>query len=68
MLQVVEEDVIVCILTVSKAAVRSRRVRRDGEPESAAIWRSLVTLTKAVSVLWGQGESRTGTFQKGYCV
>ncbi len=38
--------------TVSNAAVRSRRMRRDGEPESAASRRSFVTLTKAVSVLW----------------
>ena len=37
--------------TVSKAAVRSRRMRREGEPASAAIKRSFVTLTRAVSVL-----------------
>ena len=38
--------------TVSKAAVRSRRMSRDGEPASADISRSLVTLARAVSVLW----------------
>ena len=38
--------------TVSNAAVRSRRMRSDGEPASAVISRSLVTLTRAVSVLW----------------
>ena len=37
---------------VSKAAVRSRRIRSDVEPASAVIRRSLVTLTRAVSVLW----------------
>ena len=37
---------------VSKAAVMSRRMRRDGEPSSAVIRRSLRTLTRAVSVLW----------------
>lgn len=37
--------------TVSKAAVRSSRISSDGEPVSAAIRRSLVILTKAVSVL-----------------
>ena len=36
---------------VSKAADKSRRMRREGEPESAAIRRSFVTLTRAVSVL-----------------
>lgn len=37
---------------VSKAAVRSRRMSIVSSPESAAIRRSLVTLTSAVSVLW----------------
>lgn len=37
---------------VSKAAVRSRRMSIVSSPESAAIKRSLVTLTSAVSVLW----------------
>ncbi len=36
---------------VSKAALRSSKIRIDREPESAAINRSLVTLTNAVSVL-----------------
>lgn len=36
--------------TVSEAAVRSRRMRRDGEP--AVIRRLLVTMTSAVSVLY----------------
>ena len=38
--------------TVSKAAVRSRRIRSDGDPESAVIRRAFVTLSRAVSVLW----------------
>ncbi len=38
--------------TVSNAAVRSRRMSKEGDPESAAIRRSLVTLNNAVSVLW----------------
>lgn len=37
---------------VSKAAVRSRRMRIDREPESAAVRRSFVILMSAVSVLW----------------
>ena len=37
---------------VSKAAVRSRRMRMDKCPESAAIRRSLVIFMSAVSVLW----------------
>ena len=38
--------------TVSNAADRSRRMRKEGEPESDDIRRSFVTLTRAVSVLW----------------
>lgn len=38
--------------TVSNAAVRSRRMRSEGDPASAVISRSFVTLSKAVSVLW----------------
>ena len=38
--------------TVSNAAYRSRRMRREGEPESDDIRRSFVTFTRAVSVLW----------------
>jgi len=38
--------------TVSKAADRSSSMRSDGEPASAVIRRSFVTLTRAVSVLW----------------
>jgi len=38
--------------TVLNAAVKSRRIRRVGEPASAVIGRSFVTLTRAVSVLW----------------
>jgi hypothetical protein len=65
-LQVVEEDIVVdkC---VSKAAVKSKRMRSDGEPVSAAIRRSLVTLTKAVSVL-GQGRNQTEISQTDYFV
>jgi len=37
---------------VSKAALRSRRMRMDNSPESAAIRRSFVILRRAVSVLW----------------
>lgn len=37
---------------VSKAALRSRRMRMDSKPESAAIRRSLVIFRRAVSVLW----------------
>ena len=37
---------------VSKAALRSRRMRIVRCPESAAMRRSLVILTRAVSVLW----------------
>ena len=37
---------------VSKAALRSRRMRMESEPESAAVKRSLVILIRAVSVLW----------------
>ena len=37
---------------VSKAALRSRRMRMVRCPESAAMRRSLVILTRAVSVLW----------------
>ena len=36
---------------VSKAALRSRRMRIVKSPESAAMRRSLVILTRAVSVL-----------------
>lgn len=36
----------------SKAALRSRRMRMDSSPESAAIRRSSVILRRAVSVLW----------------
>lgn len=36
---------------VSKAALRSRRMRIDKSPESAAIRRSFVILRRAVSVL-----------------
>lgn len=39
-------------LTVSKAALRSRRRRMVREPESEERSRSLVTLRSAVSVLW----------------
>ena len=39
-------------LIVSKAAVRSRRMRMDSRPESEERRRSLVTLRSAVSVLW----------------
>ena len=39
-------------LMVSKAALRSRRRRMVSEPESDASRRSLVTLRRAVSVLW----------------
>ncbi len=38
--------------TVSKAAVKSRRTSLVKSPESAANSRSLVILTRAVSVLW----------------
>ena len=38
--------------TVSNAADRSRRMRKEGEPESNDIRRSFVTFTRAVSVLW----------------
>ncbi len=38
--------------TVSNAELRSRRIKRDGEPVSAFISRSFVTRTKADSVLW----------------
>ena len=38
-------------LIVSKAALRSRRMRIEREPESAESRRSLVTLRRAVSVL-----------------
>ena len=34
------------------AADKSRRMRREGEPASAVISRSFVTLIRAVSVLW----------------
>ena len=40
--------------TVSKAAERSRRMRREGEPASDDLRRSFVTLTSAVSVLWAE--------------
>ena len=36
----------------SNAANRSRRMRREGEPESDDIRGLFVTLTSAVSVLW----------------
>ena len=39
-------------LIVSKAAVRSRRMRIESRPESEERRRSLVTLRRAVSVLW----------------
>ena len=38
--------------TVSKAAERSRRIRMEMRPLSAAVRRSLVILMRAVSVLW----------------
>lgn len=38
--------------TVSNAAVKSRRMSSDGDPESTVIRRSFVTLSRAVSVLW----------------
>ena len=38
-------------MTVSNAALRSRRIRMELAPESADSSRSLVTLTRAVSVL-----------------
>ena len=48
-LQTAEED---GVMTVSKAALRSRRRRRMvREPESEESRRSLVTLSRAVSVL-----------------
>lgn len=48
---------------VLKAAVRSKRINRDGKPLSAAISRYLVTVTKAVSVLlYAQGRNQTETF------
>ena len=37
---------------VSNAALRSRRMRMESEPVSAAVRRSLVILIRAVSVLW----------------
>ena len=37
---------------VSNAALRSRRMRMDNCPESAASRRSFVILMRAVSVLW----------------
>ena len=37
---------------VSKAALRSRRMRMVSSPESDAMRRSLVILMSAVSVLW----------------
>lgn len=37
---------------VSKAAVRSRRMRMESKPVSAAMRRSLVIFMSAVSVLW----------------
>ena len=40
--------------TVSNAAVRSRRMRSEGDPASAVVSRSFVTLSKAVSVLWAE--------------
>ena len=51
--------------TVSKAADRSRRMRSDGEPVSAAISRSLVTLTRAVSVLWAEWKLGLEFFEEG---
>ena len=39
-------------LTVSKAALRSRRMRMLREPVSAEVRRSFRTLRRAVSVLW----------------
>ena len=41
-------------LMVSKAALRSRRMRMEREPESAERRMSLVTLRRAVSVLWSE--------------
>ena len=38
--------------TVSKAALRSSRTRMLRAPESAEVRRSLMTLVRAVSVLW----------------
>lgn len=37
---------------VSKAAVRSRRMRMESKPVSEAMRRSLVIFRSAVSVLW----------------
>ena len=44
----------VCHDPVSNTADRSRSIRREGEPASAAICRVFVTLTRAVSVLWAE--------------
>ena len=40
--------------TVSNAAERSRRMRREGEPASDDMRRLFVTLTREVSVLWAE--------------
>ena len=45
--------------TVSKAALRSRRRRMVREPESEESRRSLVTLRRAVLVLWLAGTLST---------
>ena len=50
-------------LTVSNAAERSRRTRREGDPESEEMRWSLVTLNNAVSVLWAEFGNKIGMFQ-----
>ena len=48
-----EEDVVNAnVVNVSNVVPRSRRTRMLGEPEAAAISRSLVTFNRAVSLLW----------------
>lgn len=51
---------------VSKAVLKSRRIRIVSKPGPAAMMRSLVIFEVAVSVLW-RGRSQTGTVHKGYC-
>ena len=46
---------------VSKAALRSRRMRMVSRPEPAAIRRSLEIFMSAVSVLWRGGGNQTGS-------
>ena len=48
--------------TGSNAADRSRRMRREGEPESDDIRRSFVTFTRAVSVLLAGRKTRLEFF------